>query len=162
MRKPTIRPTEWTDLSDLRRLWADERVMTWVGFPDGMPLGQHQLNDWFTRISQSERSHHFVVIADGEFCGEVFYRVDDPPITASLDIKLLPAAQGRGLATAALEELIQLVARSEPSVAEVWTEPWPRNTRAQRLYARCGLRPKRRPAHLDPGPTYWAADLRRT
>ncbi len=157
-----VRPTKQPDLPRLGELWADPEVMKWVGFPDGMPQTVDELEGWFARLSESSRSHHYVVENHGKFCGEVFYRVDDPPITASLDIKLLPAAQGRGLATAALAELIQLVARSEPSVREVWTEPWPRNIRAQRLYARCGLTPRRRPVHLDPGPTYWSAGVRRS
>ncbi len=135
--------------------------MKWVGFPDGVSLTHDELADWFDRLEQNDRRFHFVVLDGSSVCGEAFYRIDDPSTTAGLDIKLLPEARGRGLATAALNALIAEVRRSSPMVREVWTEPSLSNEAAMRLYARCGLAPRERPGHLPRGDTYWALTLSR-
>jgi RimJ/RimL family protein N-acetyltransferase len=76
-----------------------------------------------------------------------------------LDIKLVPEAQGRGLATASLRWLVTRVFESEAVVDAVFTDPVDENVRAHALYVRCGLSPGRRPPDLGPGPSYW--ELRR-
>lgn len=82
------------------------------------------------------------------FCGELFYRMEPEHKRAELDVKLIPEAQGRGIATAGLSWLIERIFAGEPEIDAVWTEPIPQNTASRALYARCGLleRRRRRPA----------------
>jgi RimJ/RimL family protein N-acetyltransferase len=89
------------------------------------------------------------------FCGEVYYSVDPVHRRAALDVKFMPEAQGKGLATDALGTLIDHIFTNELEVDAVWTEPMERNIRAQRLYARCGLKRAPRPADLLTGDSYW-------
>jgi RimJ/RimL family protein N-acetyltransferase len=149
----------WTrqgHLPDLLRLWNDGRVMRWVHIPDGLGYDLGDAARWLDRVDANPDQHHFVVHHDDiGFCGELNYRVDGSHNSASLDIKFVPEAQGKGLATRAFQHLIDLVFTAEPGVDAVWVEPWPENAAAQRLYARCGLRPRPRPAHLLEGPSYW-------
>jgi RimJ/RimL family protein N-acetyltransferase len=151
-----IQPTRPEDLPDLGALWADGEVMRWVGYPAGLRFDEDELERWLATIDASPDRQHFAVHQDElGFCGELFYAVDRRSSRAALDVKLVPRAQGCGIASAAFSWLIETVFEAEPGVEAVWTDPQPENTRAQRLYARCGLRPKERPRELGPGPSYW-------
>jgi RimJ/RimL family protein N-acetyltransferase len=152
----TIRPTTAHDLPDLGRLWNDGRVMRWVGFPDGLGCDDTSLRAWLGQLEASPHEHHFVVLETLRgFCGEVFYRVDPEHRRAELDIKLVPRAQARGIATGAFALLIEHVFEAERDVDAVWTEPSPDNLAARALYARCGLAETRRPEDLPSGLSYW-------
>jgi RimJ/RimL family protein N-acetyltransferase len=151
-----IQPTSRADLNDLLRLWNDGQVMQWVGFPDGLGYDREQINSWFSRVKSDPDRHHFVFrTREIAFCGEVYYALDHKLERASLDIKLLPEAQGRGLATDALKTLINHVFEFEKSVNYVWTEPSKANLNARRLYVRCGLQSTERPPDIQPGESFW-------
>ncbi len=83
-----------------------------------------------------------------------FYRKDLEHKRAGLDIKFLPEAQGQGLATEALQLIIDYIFKNEDNIEAVWTEPSEENRAARNLYARAGLA-KERPADLKPGRPYW-------
>lgn len=152
-----IERTREADLADLQRLWADPEVMRWVGYPEGLHLDEEALRRWLASLDEDPDRHHFVVRDDEVgFCGELYYDVDRDARRAALDVKLLPSARGRGIATAALGWLIDLAFESEPDVDLVWTEPAPENEAARKLYGRRGLRPHPRPADLEPWPSFWA------
>jgi RimJ/RimL family protein N-acetyltransferase len=156
----TIRNTSEADLSDLMTLWNDGRVMKWVGFPYGLGYDQYRVSEWFERLRVNPSRHHFVVHTEVlGFCGELYYAIDSDQRRAGLDIQLIPAVQGRGLATDALRRLIKFIFESEPGVDAVWTEPSGENVLARRLYERCGMRPGIRPADMAQGESYW--ELRR-
>lgn len=151
-----LHSTSRDDLDELRSLWNDGRVMRWVEFPEGLGIDETEMESWFVALQGNPDSHHFVIRDEAlGFCGEVYYRADRSRRWASLDIKLTPEAQGRGLATEALRDLIDLVFEAEDEVDVVWTEPSAENLSAQRLYERCGLIPEPRPAFLDDGPSVW-------
>jgi RimJ/RimL family protein N-acetyltransferase len=151
-----VRETTESDLPDLARLWGDGEVMRFVGFPNGLDYDETALRDWLDAIRGDPTRRHFVLHAEGVgFCGELFYRLDTSG-RAELDVKLVPEAQGRGLATAGLRWLIHRVFSSEPDARLVWTEPVAENERAQALYARCGLDPAARPGDLPDGQSYRA------
>jgi RimJ/RimL family protein N-acetyltransferase len=157
----TLRETTRDDLEAIRDLWNDGRVMGWVGFPDGLGYDAGRMADWWEHLRADAARHHFVIEADAiGFCGEAFFAVDEARRRAGLDIKLRPAAQGRGIATHALRVLIARVFAEEPAVDAVWTEPPPHNHAARRLYDRCSLAPAARPGDLPPGESYW--ELRRS
>jgi RimJ/RimL family protein N-acetyltransferase len=154
--KLNIRPTDESDLNDLVDLWNDGRVMRWVGFPDGLGYDRQKAVRWLANLASNPHRHHYVIRDTAfDFCGELYYEVDAIHHMASLDIKLVPNAQGRGIATQALRVLIDLIFRSETEVDSVWVEPWPDNLAAHRLYTRCDLKPQPRPLHLGEGPSYW-------
>lgn len=151
----TVRETTESDLPDLASLWGNGEVMRFVGFPEGLHYHEAALREWLGATRGDPLRRHFVFHAEGVgFCGELFYRLDASG-RAELDVKLVPGAQGRGLATAGLRWLIDRVFSSEPDAHLVWTEPVAANVRAQALYARCGLAPATRPDDLGEGPSYW-------
>ena len=159
-KRVTIRRTTEVDLADLMALWNDGRVMTWLGFPDGLGYDPERIRDWYERLQSNSDRHHFVVHAEGVgFCGEVYYAMEKADGRAGLDIKFTPQAQGQGLATDALKTLIGLVFESEPEIDAVWTRPSAENIAAQKLYKRCGLRAKPGPLDKERGFAYW--ELRR-
>ena len=150
-----LRTTTERDLRNLMTLWNDGRVMRWVGFPNGLGYDAERITRWFQRMQDQADRHHFVVRSEPVgFCGEVYYVVDRARARAVLDIKFVPEAQGRRLATDALQRLIRHIFETEPEVNVVWTEPSEENQAARRLYARCGLKPQPRPTDLGLG-TYW-------
>ncbi len=154
----TIRTTTLQDLADLMTLWNDGRVMQWVGFPNGLGYDEEKIAHWFETLQSQPFRHHFVVhVDDVGFCGEVYYAVDQAHRRAALDIKFVPSAQGRGLATDALQTLIRHIFQVEKEVDVVWTEPWQDNIASRKLYARCGLTPQPRPRDLEPFESYWAS-----
>jgi RimJ/RimL family protein N-acetyltransferase len=151
-----LRPTTADDLPDLLRLWNDGRLMRWVGFHDGLGYDQTKIESWFERLQADPNRHHFVVHSQEiGFCGEAYYATDTTHPRAGLDIKLLPEAQGKGIAMDALSTLISHIFKTEPDIQAVWTEPSADNMAARRLYTRCGLQPRPRPADLGPYESYW-------
>ena len=160
IRNGTLHETNRVDLPELLTMWNDGRVMGWVGFPDGLGYELSRMEEWLKAVDANPGRRHFLVRdAEGIFCGETHYSIDRKHCRAGLDIKLLPEAQGRGLATAALSRVIRLVFESDPEVNAVWTEPRGDNGAARRLYSRCGLSPFERPGDMEPWESYW--DLRR-
>jgi RimJ/RimL family protein N-acetyltransferase len=113
------------------------------------------IGKWYERLQREPHRHHFVVFAASVgFCGEVYYAVDREHRRAALDIKFVPEAQGKGLATDALKVLIRHVFETEKDVNVVWAEPSEANSAARQLYRRCGLEPAPRPADFGEG-LYW-------
>jgi RimJ/RimL family protein N-acetyltransferase len=144
-------------LDDLMRLWSDGRVMKWVGFPHGLGYDSSDIEAWFANVEANPARHHFVIVApEVGFCGETYCAVDSSHQRAGLDIKLIPEAQGKGLATDALRTLIRHVFAVEDSVNSVWTQPSRENRAARWLYRRCGLRPANRPPEITNGESFWA------
>jgi RimJ/RimL family protein N-acetyltransferase len=149
-------PTTDADLAVLGRLWNDGRVMRWVGFPHGLGIDADGLRRWYDELRADENRRHFVIRdRDGEFCGELSYAVDRAHGRAVLDIKLVPEAQGGGIAAYALSWLVEHLFAREPDVEAVWAEPSPENDASRALYARCSFVERGRPADLPPGPSYW-------
>ena len=82
-------------------LWTDPAVMANVGFPRGIPI---ELDEIASRIAGEPDSdfHRLLVVIlreTGEPIGECYMHPPDGDGTASTDLKLLPAFQGKGLGT---------------------------------------------------------------
>ena len=151
-----IHRTTEKDLPDLIGLWNDGRVMRWVEFPEGLGYDIEKAAEWFGKLEENSSRHHFVIHEEATgFCGELYYRVEAEHKRAGLDIKLVPEAQGRGIATEALKALIDFVFENEAEVEAVWTQPSEANLAARGLYRRCGLGPAERPTDLEGGESYW-------
>ncbi|MBT4482495.1 MAG: GNAT family N-acetyltransferase [Candidatus Latescibacteria bacterium] len=159
-RRVTIYSTTESDFPNLIALWNDRHVMMWVGFPNGLGYNPEKIMDWYSKLQSNPDKHHLIVHTEGlGFCGEVYYDVDRIHGRAGLDIKFTPKAQGKGLATDALKTLIRFIFESEPGVVAVWTEPSKENVAAQKLYNRCGLKPKSSTLNKKQAFSYW--ELRR-
>ncbi|SRR6056297_4078208 len=152
-----IKQTIREDLENIKCLWNNVEVMKWVGFPAGIDQNINDLKEWWEKIQQNEKTHHFVVYTkkNDNFCGELYYKKDAKHKRAGLDIKLLPQMQGRGLATESLQLLISYIFKNEPQIEAVWTEPSEENAAARKLYSRCGLKSKERPTDMKPAASYW-------
>ena len=144
----TIQETTAHDLPLVQGLWARGDVMRFVGFPDGLAQTDAQMRDWLRRIEDARPgTNHYSIFEDGVYCGETFYRIDPAHgLAAAMDIKLLPAARGRGIATQALAFAIrEAFAHGAKSV---WVDPNPQNEKALALYARLGFARRPMPEYL--------------
>ncbi|MHC5036245.1 MAG: GNAT family N-acetyltransferase [Planctomycetota bacterium] len=152
-----IRDTEERDLEALRTLWNNGEVMKYVGYPKGLGITEPEVQRWFQVLRNQNKKKHFVVLADKDsFCGELNYIVDAKNRSASLDIKLLPECQGKGVGFSAFTRLIEMVFQRESTIDTVWVEPHKENTKARNLYKKCGLVETTRPPFLSEGPSYFA------
>ena len=151
----TIKETDASDLENVQRLWATPDVMRFVGFPNGLhETIEHLQNEWLPWvIAKPQRCHYSVYCETLGYCGESFYDVDVHGL-ASMDIKLLPAARGKGIAEKALTFALNQ-AFTVGNATAAWVDPDPRNKKALTLYARMGFREAPRPAHMEPYPNLW-------
>ena len=120
------------------------------------------MNEWYGRQKAWKGGIHYSIYADGiGYCGETTYGGHDVEYehrNMGLEIKLLPVAQGKGIASFALKYAIDMAHKSG-SFDSVWAEPHPENEPAKKLYAKLGLKPSTRPTYLHPADTYWELDL---
>ena len=150
-----IRETAKYDLENIMHLWNNGEVMSFVGFPNGTDTTMEEMSDWFEELKNSPNKRHYSIYTDEiEYCGETFYNVINAEHrTACLDIKLLPAAQGKGIAQTALKFAIN-DAFNIGNAERVYVEPHPDNHRAWALYERLGFKSKPRPKYLYDADTY--------
>ncbi|PKO04697.1 MAG: GNAT family N-acetyltransferase [Chloroflexi bacterium HGW-Chloroflexi-3] len=149
-----IKETSKEDLLNIMSLWNDGKVMSFVGYPLGLGMTLPKLIDWLTwAISKPYRCHYSIYQHEVGYCGETFYHVDGKHKTAALDIKLLPEAQGKGIAEYALRFAIEQ-AFFQGKGKRVYVDPHPDNVKAWNLYRKLGFISKPRPKYLEPWDTY--------
>lgn len=154
----TIKITEKEDLLNVQRLWASPDVMKFVGFPEGLHRTVEQLEQWVKRIQNPPHRLHYSIYDGAEYCGETFYDVDETGL-AGMDIKLLPDARGKGIASFALSYALDQ-AFLMGGAARAWVDPNRENHASQKLYDRLGFQAAKRPANLDePGNDYIYMEL---
>lgn len=152
--KIRIKETDQSDLPNIMQLWNNGQVMFYVGFPSGLGVTMERLQQWLEGINQDSSSRHYSIYAqDIGYCGETFYRIDREHDLATLDIKLMPRAQGKGIAAYAFSHAIDQVF-SNNLATKAYVDPHPKNRKAWALYAKLGFVSKPRPAFLPKGPTY--------
>jgi RimJ/RimL family protein N-acetyltransferase len=153
-RKITIQVTSNKDLENTMSLWNNGTVMHYVGYPNGLNITKEKLEKWLPlAIQKPKRCHYSIYSDDTGYCGETFYDVNNESHTVALDIKLLPKAQGKGIAKIALTFAINQA--FEIGKAErVYVDPHPENIRAFILYEKLGFVSKPRPKYLEDGETY--------
>jgi len=128
--------------------------MSFVGYPQGLGMTLPKLIDWLPWvISKPNRCHYSIYQDEIGYCGETFYHVDEIYQTAALDIKLLPEAQGKGIAEFALRFAIEQ-AFFQGKAKRVYVDPHPDNIKAWNLYRKLGFTSKARPEHLEQWDTY--------
>ena len=156
-----LRRTSESDLPDLMALWNDGRVMTFVGFANGLGATSESMAAWLNRLRADGSRRHFVIHAGSiGFCGEAYYAIDADHDLATLDIKLRPEAQGRGIASAALTHVLSEVFDGGLA-GRAYVDPSRHNTPALRLYERLGFAGALRPPWLeDPAPDALYLEIR--
>jgi ribosomal protein S18 acetylase RimI-like enzyme len=155
MYKTIIKETDESDLDNILSLWNDGEVMRFVGFPDGLGYDKEKMTVWYESIKQTKRFVHFSIYAeDGVYCGETGYalgkKVDE---NIGIDIKLLPFAQGKGIAEFSIRYIIEIM-KKENFCRTIWVDPHKDNIRAINLYKGLGFEQKTFPnylAHEDEG-----------
>ena len=137
-KRARVRDVVEADLPDIMRLWNDGETMRFVGFPDGLGVDLAAMRRWWAWVTADPRRRAFAIeTEDLGYCGEGFYSsVSDGP--ACVDIKLRPAARGRGLGRLGLATVLdELFARTPATAARV--DPHRDNADALRLYERLGF-----------------------
>ena len=149
-----IRETSEQDLDNVMCLWNNGDVMFFVGFPEGLGITAERLKKWLAwAIKKPGRCHYSIYADEFDYCGEAFYDSTGEHGIASLDIKLLPNAQGKGIAKTALIFVIDK-AFKVGGAQRVYVDPSPENTKAWVLYNKVGFVSRPRPSHLKEGDTY--------
>lgn len=156
-----IKITAKEDLLNVQRLWASPEVMRFVGFPEGLRESlEHLEREWLPWVQDFPRRQHYSVYDGDTYCGEAFYNVDEQGY-ACMDIKLLPHARGKGIASFALTHALDQVFLIG-GAKQAWVDPNPENAKALKLYERLGFHTAQRPAHLeDPGCSYVYMEISR-
>jgi RimJ/RimL family protein N-acetyltransferase len=136
------------------KLWNDGQVMFYVGFPNGLGVTLERLQQWLDGVNQDIFSRHYSIYAENiGYCGETFYDIDHEHDLAILDIKLLPKAQGKGIAAYAFSNVIDQVFTNNLAT-KAYADPRLDNKKASKLCAKLGFVSKPRPEFLLKGPTY--------
>jgi len=152
--KITIKETDQSDLLNVMKLWNDGEVMFYVGFPKGLSVTLERLQKWLNGVNQDVfRRHYSIYAEDVGYCGETYYEIDREHDLAILDIKVVPEAQGKGIAAYAFSYAIDQVFRNNLTT-KAYVDPHPDNKKAWKLYAKLGFITKPRPEFLEKGPTY--------
>lgn len=91
-----VRPAEPRDVDGLFELWTDPRVMTFVGFPRGLPTSPERILRQIECQGDSEFGQVLVVEcrATRAWLGQCGMQAPDPDGIVRTDIKLLPAHWG--------------------------------------------------------------------
>jgi RimJ/RimL family protein N-acetyltransferase len=148
-----LRPHTVDDFEDYRALWSDEAVVRFIG---GAPSTREQT--WARLLRVGGMWHYlgfgFLAIEEKQssrFVGEAGFlemKRDMKPITTEGTLEtgwaLLPAAQGRGYATEALEALIAWAGRRFPSKPMSCIID-PQNAASLRVAGKLGFREAGRP-----------------
>ncbi|SFB10304.1 GNAT family N-acetyltransferase [Clostridium frigidicarnis] len=152
--KITIKATDENDLLNIINLWNNGEVMFYVGFPKGFNVTIEQLKQWLNRFNKNESCRHYSIYAENTgYCGETYYSIDFEHDLATLDIKLLPIAQGKGIAEYALSYAINKVFENNLAT-KAYVEPNPENKKAWKLYKKLGFISKPRPEFLEQNDIY--------
>lgn len=152
--KIIIKETSNEDLINIMSLWNNGEVMSFVGYPNGLGMTLPKLIEWLPwAISKPNRCHYSIYHEELGFCGETFYNLDAIYELAALDIKLIPDAQGKGIAEYALRFVIEK-AFLQGKAKRVYVDPHPENLKAWNLYRKLGFTTKTRPDYLQKWDTY--------
>jgi RimJ/RimL family protein N-acetyltransferase len=149
-----IKETSNEDLVNIISLWNNGEVMSFVGFPNGLGITTKEMSEWLNwAIAKPGRCHYSIYHNEIGYCGETFYNVDDIYKTAALDIKLIPEAQGKGIAEYALRFAIDQ-AFQQGKANRVYVDPHSDNLKAWNLYRKLGFIKETRPEYLEKWDTY--------
>lgn len=154
-----IKETDQNDLENIINLWANGKVMKFVGFPNGLYYTDKEIKNWYLRIKDNRPyTNHYSLFIDESYCGEAFYSINNAYKTAAMDIKILPMYHGRGIAYNSL--IFAINKAFENGANKCWVDPNPSNKRAVNLYERIGFKKKDLPIWVKeyPDQVYYEID----
>lgn len=95
-RRLTIRLATSNDVELFFQLWTDPRVMSNVGFPQGIPVSRAQIKHQIEKSGSSEFEHLLVIKLNstGQAIGECYMSHPNIENIATTDVKLLPEFWG--------------------------------------------------------------------
>lgn len=145
----TVKETTHSDLENIMSLWNNGKVMFYVGFPNGLGITMPELEDWLKSVDENKplRKHYSIYEETLGYCGETYYEVLQDGL-ACMDIKLLPKAQGKGIARYALKFALKELFDSNLAT-RAYVEPNNKNLAALRLYNSLGFKKALRPDFLE-------------
>ena len=113
--KITIKESYETDLVNIMDLWNNGETMKYVGFPNGLGYNKEKIMNWYRKNKEAKIFENFSIYTEEYgYCGETGYGIDDnEDENLSLDIKLLPKAQGKGIAEYSLRYIIEQIKMGE-------------------------------------------------
>jgi aminoglycoside 6'-N-acetyltransferase len=143
----TLRPLGPEDAPELLRILQTPEVARWWDAPDeGFPL------------TDDPESVRFTIVVDGRVAGLVQYWEETEPKYkyAAIDVFLDPALHGRGLGSAAVRQLADLLI-DERGHHRITIDPAVANLQAIKAYEKVGFRPvgTMREYERDVGGTGW-------
>ena len=96
-----VRAATEQDVGLLYELWTDPRVMSYVGFPQGLRITREKIKQQVQRSYESEFDRVLVVVlkTTGQAIGECGMHLPDEEGIAETDVKLLPAFWGHKYGT---------------------------------------------------------------
>ena len=135
-----VRAARPDDVELIHSLWSDPRVMTFVGFPQGLPTSQAEIRSQIER--DASRPYRRLLIAeqacDGQAIGECKLGAPDEEGVCEPDIKLLPAAWRRGYGRELWKAMIDVLFR-EADCRIVQGTPNIANAASIRMMESCGM-----------------------
>jgi len=143
-----IRQPRKDDLKFLKKLWADPKVMNYVGFPRGMKVSDEKIMNWIDDWQKSGQLR--MIIEDSEKkvpIAEIGYREDKnfpfahKKAVLALDIKIIPDYWGRGVAKKSLKKFIETISLTN-QYDFLQVTPNVLNSKAIGLYKTLGFTPK--------------------
>lgn len=148
-REITIKETDETDLMNTMNLWNNGEVTKYVGFPNGLGYSEEDIRNWFKKNQEIKFFKHFSIYSEEfGYCGETGYGMPkNEDKILSLDIKLLPKAQGKGIAEYSLRFAIEQAIKDKAG-KKVYVDPHMENLNAIKLYKKLGFIEKPYPDYL--------------
>ncbi len=136
-----IRPARPDDAALVHALWIDPRVMTFVGFPQGLPTTPDQIRLQIDRDAERPLVRLLIVeqTHDGRPIGQCRLGKPDEEGIAEPDIKLLPESWGRRYGREAWSAMIDHLF-GETDCRIVQGTPNLENVRSIRMMESCGMR----------------------
>jgi RimJ/RimL family protein N-acetyltransferase len=148
--KIIIKETDEKDLMNIMNLWNNGKVMNYVGFPNGLGYNQEKIENWYKNIIQTKWFKHYSIYTEKfGYCGETGYGIDNiENENVGLEIKLLPEAQGKGIAEYSIRYVIEHIDK-EKIGKSVWVDPHKENEKAINLYKKLGFKENKFPEYLS-------------
>ena len=151
--KITIKKTDETDLKNILGLWNNGEVMFFVGYPDGLGCSMEDMRKWYNTISSGKSFRHYSIYTDDlGYCGETGYALEENEFfwngNCGIDIKLMPMAQGKGIAEYAIRKIIDEMLLEKVKYVSIWVDPNEKNSSAIKLYVKLGFKKNDFPKNL--------------
>jgi GNAT superfamily N-acetyltransferase len=149
--KIEIKETIEADYTNIMNLWNNAETMKYV-WPDGIGCDIYYVKKSIEKIKNAGGKHFSIYINENTYCGETGYGIDNiEDENSGLEIKLLPEAQGKGIAEYTLRFIIgQIINLNSKKYFcnRVWVDPHKDNEKAFKLYKRLGFKENDFPKYL--------------